>query len=114
MRETDDILLRFRAVGTGPPLNVRVRSLLKSALRLHRLRCTSIEENKSRAEPIGAIIERVMRVRMQIAPHCEGPFERSVRRLNAECDAIESRAQDLLQSIVEHSELAGSSATFEG
>jgi len=33
-------ILAFRAEGAGPPLEIRVRRLLKNALRFHKLRCS--------------------------------------------------------------------------
>ena len=37
----DDWTLTFRATGQGPPVEIRVRRLLKAALRAYGLRCVS-------------------------------------------------------------------------
>lgn len=118
-----DVLLRLRAVGSGPPVPVRLRSLLKTALRTYGLRCLWIGElpehatvrhlehcldttRRLAAEPIGSVIDRVLRVRLQIKPHREGPMERSVRELVRDCDGLERRAQTLLTVIVDHADSA--------
>jgi hypothetical protein len=107
--DTEDIVLRFRSAGAGPPTQVRVRRLLKAALRAYQLRCVSIERYvapNAVAEAIGSVVERVIRTRLQIGNSRDGPFERQVSNLLRDCDGLEHRAQVLLQSIVEHSELA--------
>ena len=40
-RLPDDWTLTFRATGQGPPVEIRVRRLLKAALRAYGLRCIS-------------------------------------------------------------------------
>lgn len=45
--------LTICAAGDGPPLDVRLRRFLKSALRAHRLRCVSIERFPPSAEAAG-------------------------------------------------------------
>lgn len=43
-------LVALRAEGEGPPTPIRLRHLLKSALRAWGLRCVSVEERKGRAD----------------------------------------------------------------
>lgn len=45
-RPPDEASVTFRAVGPGPPLVIRVRRMLKHALRECGLRCTSVNSLK--------------------------------------------------------------------
>ena len=40
--DAEHIVLTFRPTGAGPPFAVRIRHLLKTALRAYGLRCTRI------------------------------------------------------------------------
>ncbi len=42
--------LVFRAEGDGPPVEIRVRKLLKAALRCYRLRCVQVRGDDSPEE----------------------------------------------------------------
>ncbi len=46
--------LVFRAEGEGPPVEVRVRKLLKNALRVYRLRCIAVRGDDSTDNRAGA------------------------------------------------------------
>jgi hypothetical protein len=45
--EPVDYTFRFEAAGDGPPLSVRVRKMLKSALRAYRLRASWVGSTRS-------------------------------------------------------------------